>query len=990
MVENVARKVLMVAVLLGTALLLLLVPDKPFQLGLDLQGGTRLVYTFDIDEAIERGDISATEGLGRQQLISDTISILRNRVDPTGTLEASIRQEGEEKIVIELPGTLEAEGGTVAESTLLAALDETSATIEIDPQSASAFPERGGTIRIGSETIRYEGRTGTTLEGARRAQRNTPVSTHEAGALVELISSDAVRSRIESLGELHFLIVAGPADFTELATDQATERSKLEAWVAANPGVALANFNSVSGPTGPNPGIRWYAYEQDPEQPPRPELERATAVLNHQGEEHFRGEDLSRVYPTQDQSGYPAVGFEMRPARKGDFRDFTDKHGNRQMAIVLNGEISSAPRIDEPLPGGGIIRGQFTNEEVKSLITVLRSGSLKLAPQLEHEEVVGPTLGADYVRRGWLSGVVALGIVLVFMIAYYRRLGTFAAISLAATGLMLMGGLAFMQATLTLPGIAGIILTVGMAVDANILIFDRIREEAGKGRNIKQAAKTGFDKALSAILDANITTFLTAVILYRIGTGPVRGFAVTLMIGIVTSVFSALVITRLLVHLSLERGTSRFPMGRWMVEASYDFLSKTGIAAALSSVLVIGGVGLFAALPDQEKLGIDFTGGAEVLVQMEEPQPVDVIRQRVAAIEGGIGESSQVKPLLESADGEGFRRFRVTFKTEGESADAVALIRGAMDDVLIREGVRVTQTQGDTAAQLAIELYFDEAHPQDDVRTVLTAAGLTNPQVAIERQGVFTATAQTTSGLSDEELATRLKQEFRAGPDSNGDAYVLAQPIPSSSLVGPQVVGELRDKALLAIAISLFVTVLYIRARFAEYSYGFAAVAAVFHDVLVTLGVLAAANALGIVNGEINLPMIAAFLTIIGYSLNDTIVIFDRVRENLPRMKKPMKEILNLSINQTLSRTILTSITTFLAVGCLFVFNYGTGNVLESFSFAMMIGVLTGTYSTIFIANPILLRLEARAGRTMGGEGAERLERGGKAKREKSAVATTS
>src|SRR5262249_42254838 len=226
------------------------------------------------------------------------------------------------------------------------------------------------------------------------------------------------------------------------------------------------------------------------------------------------------------------------------------------------------------LTGGGIIEGKFKDEEVKNLITVLRSGSLKLKPTLQSDERVGATLGDDYVRKGLYSSLAAWAVVVLFMVVYYRRLGVFAALALFANLVMFMGGLAFLRATLTLPGIAGIVLTVGMAVDSNILIFDRLREEAEKGRNAKQAAKAGFENALSAIVDSNVTTFLSAVILYKVGTGPVRGFAVTLMIGVLTSVFAALVTTRVFVHWALSKGIDRFVMGRWMADANYDFLSK--------------------------------------------------------------------------------------------------------------------------------------------------------------------------------------------------------------------------------------------------------------------------------------------------------------------------------------------------------------------------------------------------------------------------------
>jgi len=679
----------------------------------------------------------------------------------------------------------------------------------------------------------------------------------------------------------------------------------------------------------------------------------------------FRGEDLKRIYYTQDSYGYPAVGFEIRDERIGDFSSFTGDNLNRRMAIVLNDEVRSAPTLNSKLVGGGIIEGRFKDQEVKDLVTVLRSGSLKLKPTLEHDERVGATLGDDYVWRGKWSSLIAFGIVIAFMIVYYRRLGVFAALALLTNLIMFMGGLAFLQATLTLPGIAGIVLTVGMAVDANILIFDRLREEAEKGRNPKQAAKAGFENAMSAIIDSNVTTFLSAVVLYKLGTGPVRGFAVTLMIGVLTSVFAALVTTRVFVHWALVRGAQKFKMGRWMADANFDFLGKTKIAMAGSILVCVSGLVFFVYMPDEEKLGIDFTGGVEAQLVTAKPETIDKMRARVHDIPV-IGETSEVKPVLNSSQPGGtFTQFRAQFKTVSKESGVGAgtelrpVIENALRDILQSQPIQVTLKAADENARADVQLFFEKPPTEAEAKTCLESAGLRDVTVTTvaDRAGALVASGTTASGRAPDEIASAISSAFvKANPD-----LVFSKPIQNFSQVGPQVVGQLRDNALLALFASLFITVIYLRVRFAEYSYGIAAMVALVHDVLVTLAALSIGNHLGIINGEMNLAMIAVFLTIIGYSVNDTIVIFDRVRENLPKSDKPLREVLNTSINETLSRTIMTSTTVFLTIVVQYLFNIGTGNVLESISYAMIFGTISGVYSTIYIANPIFLWMETRS-----------------------------
>ena len=760
MLKNVGRKVTLIVLLLAVSLSLLTLQDEPFNLGLDLQGGTRLVYSVDFEQAYADGRLDRSEN--EDQVLNQIIQIIRNRVDPDGLLEPIIRRGGANRIIIELPGTLGLPS-VEASSTLGVPISERTQD-ELNVADATAFPETG-VVRIGEESIRYDGKRQNTLLIAARAIGGSPLQSHAVGDAVVLEKDDAFRAAIESLGELSFQMLAD-AGHVPPDTDLQTERQKLDDWAAANPGSPLSAFNRLALENGgPHPAIEWYGWKpQDDAQEAQSEVERAQPVFRPESPaDEFRGGDLLRVYPSQDQLGFPAVGFEMKPARRSEFGDFTGENEGRRMAIVLNGEIATAPEIGERMSQGGIIYGRFSNQEMADLITVLRSGSLKIKPKLENDERVGATLGDDYVRRGEYSGLIAILAVIGFVAVYYRRLGVFATISLALAMLMLLGGLSFLNATLTLPGIAGIILTIGMAVDANILIFDRIREEMDKGRNVKQASKEGFERAMPAILDANITTFLTALILYRVGTGPVRGFAVTLMCGIVVSVFAALVITRVLVHFALEKGTRAFPMGQWMVKAGYSFLDKAKVALAGSVVLIVAGLALFAATPASQKLGIDFVGGAEARLRVAEPQTIDTVRDAIAAIGGPIGQSADVKAVLSSEQESGtYTDFRTTFKTGGgadatDGADTRQAIRNGLKGLLLDEPVEVVVTDGEGTSSVDLTLLFQEGHPTADIAERLADAGLQDAQVTA-------GAAESLHGHRHHGLRPRAERDRRQGP----------------------------------------------------------------------------------------------------------------------------------------------------------------------------------------------------------------------------------
>lgn len=975
MVEKLNRKLTMVAVALVAALIVQFV--LPFRLGLDLEGGTRLTYSVDIDAARQAGVVSQEQS--DQEVMSELVSIWLERVDPNGTKGVTLRRVGGNRVVIEIPGSASAVPNDVA-SRLAKELTKDERNIAeldlADEANWDRFPATGGVVKIGAEEIQYQRRTAQVLSGLRRAQTRTEAAVHEAGATVQLIAADPWKSLIENTGRMEFFIQANDSEDLQGVSDTRTELDKAKAWIDANPELPIADYNlklATENPESPLGRLRFYpmkATEFDLAQGlTGNELlkQRLVALIVEADPKwRFTGSDMAAVRQTTDDIGFPAVGFDIKSERGNAFGDYTGTHEGKEMAIVINDEIVTMPTIKSALNGGGRIDGGargFKEKEVQELIQVLKSGSLKISPKFESEESVGATLGADYVRRGTISSIIALGVVVVFGIVYYRLLGVFTAISLAVNLLLLLGAMRLMQTTLTLPGVAGIVLTVGMAIDANILIFERFREELLKGRKPIQAAKDGFGNALSTILDSNLTTLLTGIILFYEGSGPVKGFAATLCIGIVTTLFSSLLVTRLLMHFAFERGVENFKMLRFVGETNFDFLSKTKVCVTGSLIAIVAGVTLFTILPAHEKLGIDFIGGNTMTIVTAKPESKDTVTAAVQGIDETF-KSAVVQEIKSSSQGDGFRQFRIEFKAAagqdaGDGNTYRAAVQRALGGMLSSGPIEVTNTLGEVSGSL----YFEQRHSVADIQEKLTGAGLTEVAVteAPDTSGAtYAFTARAAATAQNAALFGDIESAFANKRDSADNPFTWERPIPQSESVGPQVVQELRDKAIFAIILSLFAIVMYIRVRFSEYSYGIAAVAALVHDVLITLGVLAIAVHWDLVEAEVNLTMIAAFLTIIGYSLNDTIVIFDRVRENLPKYKRPLREVINLSVNQTLSRTFLTSGTTLLAVLVMFAFNVGTRNALESFGFAMIVGIVVGTYSTIYVSSPVLLWLETR------------------------------
>jgi SecD/SecF fusion protein len=585
--------------------------------------------------------------------------------------------------------------------------------------------------------------------------------------------------------------------------------------------------------------------------PPQPYLIENQVIIS--------GDNLVDAQATfSDQGNQPVISFRFDTKGAQKFSQATQQNVGKPFAIVLDNEVISAPVINEPILGGaGQISGNFTVESANELALLLRAGALPASLTVIEERTVGPGLGADSIAAGKIASLIAFLLVIGFMLFAYGFLGLLANIALIANVAMIIAILSLMGATLTLPGIAGIVLTVGMAVDSNVLIYERVREERRAGKSLIHAMDNGFSQALATIIDSNLTTFIAAFVLYFLGSGPVKGFAVTLGIGIITTVFTAFTLTRWLVAQWIKRKRPlEIPNGLFRLVpdvTAMSFMRFRHIAFTLSIITSLISLGWFAY--KDMNYGIDFRGGSIIELQAKGP------KADVADIRARLGDLNLGDVQVQSF--------------------------GTAKNVLVRVE---SQDLGDGAEQTAVV----------KVRSELDA-----------------------------------DYEFRR-----------------VEVVGSTVSSELITYGIIGVLAALVCIVIYVWMRF-EWQFGLGALIATGHDIVLTIGLFA------ITGMEFNLTSIAAILTIMGYSLNDTVVVYDRVRENLRRYKKmSMVELLDLSMNQTLSRTVLTGMTTLLALGALWLFG---GEVIRSFVFAMLFGIIVGTYSSIFIAGPLLILFKLRS-----------------------------
>lgn len=589
-------------------------------------------------------------------------------------------------------------------------------------------------------------------------------------------------------------------------------------------------------------------------------LELVAIKSNRDDQAQLSGDVIVDANSQIDPTGLVNVSMRMNAEGAKKWKKLTENNIGRQVAIVLDGYVYSFPTVNDVIPNGSSsISGNFTVEEAEDLSNILKAGKLPAPAKIIQSEIVGPSLGAEAISAGLKSFAIALLIVLVYMIFYYQTAGLAANFALVLNILFIFGVLASLGAVLSLPGIAGIVLTIGMAVDANVLIYERIREELRMGKGLSLSISDGYKNAYAAIIDANVTTLLTGIILYTFGTGPIKGFATTLIIGIITSLFAAIFLTRLVFEAKME---SKKPINfassltkGWFANTSISFLAKRKRAYLVSALLVALGVSSLATRGLNQ--GVDFKGGRTYVVRFDQ----NVVTQEV--------RSSLATPFETAPE----------VKTFGKGNQ-----------------VKITT------------------------------------KYLIDEKG--------TDELVDSKL-----NEGLATLDMNYEVM-------SSQLVGPTIADDIKQSAVWAVLFSLVVIFMYILIRFRKMSYSVGAVAAVFHDVLIVLSVFSLLYGKLPFSLEIDQAFIAAILTVIGYSLNDTVVVFDRIREYFGSKSGSREEVVNAALNSTLSRTINTSLTTFFVLLVIFLFG---GEVIRGFMFALMIGVAVGTYSSLFIATPIMV-----------------------------------
>ncbi len=601
------------------------------------------------------------------------------------------------------------------------------------------------------------------------------------------------------------------------------------------------------------------------------------------GEAELTGEVITDAQQTFDERSRPAISMNMNATGAKKWQRMTGQLINHRIAIVLDDQVHSAPNVEQEISGGqSRITGDYEITEAQDLASVLRAGALPARTRIVEEAVVGPSLGKEAQKQGINSVLFGLGIVVVFMIFYYAKSGLVANVALIFNIFFILGILAQpdLAASLTLPGIAGIVLTIGMSIDANVLIFERIREELRLGKNLLRAIDLGYSKAFSSIIDANVTTFLTAVILFAFGLGPVRGFATTLMIGIICSFFTAVFITRVIFTWMSKKGDkTKISLSIPFTEnlftnLNWDFLSKRRIAYMISSTVIVAGIVLVIA-EGGLNLGVDFTGGRSYIVAFKNPVvPSDL---KVELTKNFEDASTEVK----SYGGNNVVKVTTSYLVADETEQADAKVEQALISG-VEKMTGLTYIQDDTQV--------DDTH--------------------------FS--------------------------------------ISGTSKVGATIADDIKTSSMWAIFFSLVVIFLYILVRFKKWQYSSGAIVALVHDTLFVISAFAIARLFGVAF-EVDQIFIAAMLTIIGYSINDTVVVFDRIRENLA--EKPHEkniDTFNQALNNTMSRTLMTSVTTLIVVFILLVFG---GEVLRGFSFAIFIGIIVGTYSSIFIATPVVLDL---------------------------------
>ena len=847
------------------------------------------------NEEVLRVIRSETEGA-----MDNAFNVLRNRIDRFGVVQPNIqRLETQGRILVELPGVKEPER--------VRKLLQGTANLEFweTYQNSEVFTYlQEANVRL-KEILDAE----EALRVSEAIQGDTSItSEEEENPLLGLLSDSPANQQVEtddtSEQEISLL---DQLEADSLLTD--TSAQTLEGFLQENPLLGILQPNVTrNGQFMPGAGVGFSHYKD-------------TATVNHylsmsqvkalfprdirfvwdmnafdesesyivlyalretgrDGRPPLDGEVVTNASVDFDQtSGSATVIMGMNSEGAQIWQRLTRENVGNAIAVVLDNYVASAPTVNEEIPNGrSTISGNFTYNEAEDLANVLKSGKLPAPASIVQEAIVGPSLGREAIQSGLNSFLLAFIVVMLYMVFYYsRRAGFVADMALVSNMFFLFGVLSSLGAVLTLPGIAGIVLTIGMSVDANVLIYERIREELVAGKGIKMAIADGYKNAYSAIIDANVTTLLTGVILLILGTGPIKGFATTLVIGICTSLFSAIFLTRLIYEQMLTRNR-KLTFATRITENAFkntniQFIAKRKLFYAVSGIVVI--IGIFSLITRGLNQGVDFTGGRTFVVRFEEPVNTIDIQQRLSSV---FGEP----PLVITFGAENQIRITTKYKIDEDNAEADDEI-----EQLLYEG---------------LQFYLPE----------------------------------------NVDFATFMN-DYRQ----------------SSHKVGPTIADDIKIQAIWAILAALVAIFIYILIRFRNWQFGLGAVAALIHDVLIVLGIFSIFYGIMPFSLEIDQAFIAAILTVVGYSINDTVVVFDRIREYVGLYRKRDKtEIINMALNSTLSRTFSTSLSTFFVLLVIFLFG---GEVIRGFTFALLLGVVIGTYSSLFIASPVVYDTVMRA-----------------------------
>lgn len=792
--------------------------------------------------------------------IQNSYKVLRTRIDKFGVASPNIQiQQGTNRILIELPG--------VNDESRVRKLLQGSAKLEFYEtfDNSQIYPLLDNLNKTLASSLRSTTKVTTDSTAADSTKKEKSLLANLKGGKKENKDSLAAAANIAAENPLFSVLI--PSIYT-------AENGQQQLAPGAQVGIAnlkdTAKVNAylarpeVKAQIPSNLKLMWSV---KPEQS-APNLLALYAIKLAPGENPaiLTGDVITNAKDEFDpQSNAPVVSMQMNSFGAKEWRRITAKAAqNREaIAIVLDGVVYSAPSVNQEIPGGSsVISGNFTIDDTKDLANVLKAGRLPTTAKIVEEAIVGPSLGQAAIDAGVNSAVIGIVIVMIFMVVYYNRAGWAANIAVLFNVFFLLGILASLNAVLTLPGIAGIVLTMGTAVDANVLIYERIREELRLGKSIRQAIADGYKHALPSILDSQITTFLVGVVLFFFGSGPILGFATTLMLGIITSLFTSIFISRLIFEFMLDRNMKislSFPWSEnTLLGANFQFIKKRKVFYAISIVVSI--LCLISIFTKGFTLGVDFQGGRTYTVSYDQSVNIEDVRKN-------LDETFQSTTEV---------------KTFGNSNQ-----------------VRITTTYH-------IEETSDEA---------------------------------------DAEVLTKLNEGLSK---IQGNKYEIV----SSQKVGPSIAADIKERATMSGVISILIVAAYILIRFHKWQYSIGAAIATLHDTIILLGLFSILDGIVPFSLDIDQHFVAAILTVIAYSINDTVVVFDRLREYLNKpnaQQEDLGNIVNKAINSTLSRTIITSLTIIFVLAVLFIFG---GEVIRGFSFAILIGVVVGTYSSIVLAAP--------------------------------------